>query len=143
MFLSWQCNIEYSALCRIGLFIIFSCGIPGVFSMIIKTHVSFQSNTKFILIIKPTRCTNFSKFIFGIKLYMFRTVPLSIIGVFHCTHSNGICHKSLLTACEQDQDGTGFVLLQQNQTSSVLTYTTAVCTVKNPLMMDRGTVRNM
>ena len=74
---------------------------------------------------------------------MFRTVPLSIIGVFHCTHSNGICHKSLLTACEQDQDGTRFVLLQQNQTSSVLTYTTAVCTVKNPLMMDRGTVRNM
>ena len=25
-------------------------------------------------------------------------------GVFHCTHSNGICHKGLLTACEQDQD---------------------------------------
>jgi len=23
---------------------------------------------------------------------MFRTVPLSIIGGFHCTHSNGICH---------------------------------------------------
>jgi len=28
---------------------------------------------------------------------MFRTVPLSIIGVFHCTHSNGICHTGLLT----------------------------------------------
>ena len=27
-------------------------------------------------------------------------------GVFHCTHSNGICHTGLLTACEQDQDGT-------------------------------------
>ena len=26
------------------------------------------------------------------KLYMFRTVPLSIIGVFRCTHSSGICH---------------------------------------------------
>ena len=25
--------------------------------------------------------------------------------VFHCTHSNGICHTGLLTACEQDQDG--------------------------------------
>jgi len=25
-------------------------------------------------------------------------------GVFHCTHSNGICHTGLLTACEQDQD---------------------------------------
>ena len=34
-------------------------------------------------------------------------------GVFHCTHSNGICHTGLLTACEQDQDGTG--LLTANQ----------------------------
>jgi hypothetical protein len=24
-------------------------------------------------------------------------------GVFHCTHSNGICHTGLLTACEQDK----------------------------------------
>ena len=23
-------------------------------------------------------------------------------GVFHCTHSNGICHTGLLTACEQE-----------------------------------------
>jgi hypothetical protein len=28
---------------------------------------------------KPTRCINFLKFIFEMKLYMFRTVPLSII----------------------------------------------------------------
>jgi len=41
------------------------------------------------------------------NLYMFRTVPLSIIRSFHCTHSNGVCHTGLLTACEQDQDGTG------------------------------------
>jgi len=27
-------------------------------------------------------------------------------GVFHCTHTNGTCHKGMLTACEQDQDGT-------------------------------------
>ena len=25
---------------------------------------------------------------------------------FYCKHSNGICHRGLLTACEQDQDGT-------------------------------------
>jgi len=25
-------------------------------------------------------------------------------GVFHCTHSDGICHIGLLTACKQDQD---------------------------------------
>ena len=30
-------------------------------------------------------------------------------GVFLCTHrSNGICHTGLLTACEQDQDGTSW-----------------------------------
>jgi len=48
---------------------------------------------------------SFLKFIFGIKIYMFRTVPLSIIRSFHCTRRNGICHTGLLTACEQDQDG--------------------------------------
>ena len=42
---------------------------------------------------------------------MFRTVHLSIIRSFHCTHTNGICHTGLLIACEQDQDGTGSVLI--------------------------------
>ena len=44
------------------------------------------------------------------KLYMFRTVPLSIIRSFHCAYSNGrpIRHTGLLT------------------------YTIAVCTVKTP-----------
>ena len=37
---------------------------------------------------------------------MFWTVPLSINRIFHCTHSNGVCQTGLLTACEQDQDGT-------------------------------------
>jgi len=32
---------------------------------------------------------------------MFRTVLCPSLGVFHCTHSNGICHTDLLTACEQ------------------------------------------
>ena len=35
-----------------------------------------------ILIIKPSRCTDFSNLFFGIKLYMFRTVPQSIIRSF-------------------------------------------------------------
>jgi len=30
------------------------------------------------------------------------SVPSS--GVFHCKHSNGVCHTGLLTACEQDLD---------------------------------------
>ena len=38
-------------------------------------------------IIRPTRCTNFANFIFGMKLYMFRTVPLSIIRSLFTVHS--------------------------------------------------------
>jgi hypothetical protein len=46
---------------------------------------------------------------------MFRTVPVSISLVFHCTHSNGICHTGLLTACDhQDQDGSVPVKLTEN-----------------------------
>jgi len=37
------------------------------------------------------------KFIFGIKFYMFRTVPLSVI-------RSSLLYTQL-TACEQDQDG--------------------------------------
>ena len=39
------------------------------------------------LIIKTTRCTNFSKFIFGMKFYMSRVVPLSIIRNFFTVHT--------------------------------------------------------
>jgi hypothetical protein len=49
--------------------------------------------------------------------------------VFHCTHSNGVCH----TACEQEQNGTGSVLfLLAGCQQTCMTYTIAVCTVKTP-----------
>jgi len=55
------------------------------------------------------------------KLYMFRTVPLSIVrSFFYCTHNNGICHTGLLTACEP--------LASCQQTC--IKYIIAVCTVK-------------
>ena len=68
---------------------------------------------------------------------MFRTVPLSFIRSFSLhTHSNGICHTGLLTACEQDQDGTGLILssiliLLASCQQTFMTYTIAVCTRKN------------
>jgi hypothetical protein len=68
----------------------------------------------------------FLKFIFGMKLYTFQRVPLSISGVFHCTHSDGICHTGLLTACEQEH-----LLLLTSCQQTCMTYTNAVCTVKN------------
>jgi len=41
-----------------------------------------------------------------------------------------ICHTGLLTACEQDQDRTILILLASCQ-QTCMTYTIAVCTVKN------------
>ena len=79
----------------------------------------------------------FLKFIFGIKHYMFRTVPLSIIRSFSTVHTAMVyVIQVMLTACEQDQDHDPARKLYD-------IYTTAVCTVEKLLMMDRGTVRNM
>jgi len=53
---------------------------------------------------KTNQMHYFLKFIFGMKLYRFPTVPLSIIRsffFFFFTHSDGICH----TACEEDKEG--------------------------------------
>ena len=61
----------------------------------------------------------FLKFIFGIKLYMFRTVPLSIIRSFSLyTQQWYMTHRfadSLRARCQQ----------------TCVSYTIAVCTVKN------------
>ena len=47
-------------------------------------------------------------------------------GVFRCTHSNGIRHTGLLTACEQEH-----LLLLTSCQQTCMTYTIAVGTVKN------------
>ena len=51
--------------------------------------------------IKPTRCTNFSNLFLEYKSTCFGQFLCPSSGVFHCTNSNGICHRGLLTACEQ------------------------------------------
>ena len=58
-------------------------------------------------------------------------------GVFHCTHSNGICYIGLLTACEQ-----GHQLLLTSCQETCMTYHCCVYSEKL-LIMDRGTVLNM
>ena len=59
-----------------------------------------------ILIIKPTRCTDSSNLFLERNSTCFGQFLCPSSEVFQCTHSNGICHTGLLTACEQDQDGT-------------------------------------
>ena len=69
-------------------------------------HVTVHS--KKFLIIKPTRFTNFSNLLLEYNSTCFGQFLCPSLGVFHCTHSNGICQTPLLTAVEQDQGGKQF-----------------------------------
>jgi len=61
-----------------------------------------QNNGIFLfLIIKLTTCNNFSNLFLEWNSTCFGQFFCPSSGVFHCTHSNGICHTGLLTACEQ------------------------------------------
>jgi len=73
------------------------------------------------------------------KLYMFRTVPLSIIRSLFTVH---LAMVYATHVCRQLSSRTIVVLLE-NCLHTCMTYTIAECTVKKLLMMDRGTLRNM
>ena len=85
---------------------------PSTWLIIDKMFAQTQSSTTDVhvavhraefLITEPTRCNNFSKFLFlEWNSTCFRQFLCPSSGVFHCTHSNGICHTGLLTACEQE-----------------------------------------
>jgi len=78
---------------------------PRKFILKFDVHVTVY-RVKY-LIIKPTSCDNFSNLFLEWKSTYLGQILCPSSGVFHCTHSNGICHTGLLT------------------------YTIAVCTVKN------------
>jgi len=46
------------------------------------------------------RCTNFSNLFLEYNSTSFGQFLCPPSGVFHCKHSNGMCHRGLLTACE-------------------------------------------
>ena len=58
------------------------------------------------VIIKPTKCINFSNLFWKETLHVSDSSSVHNQEFFHCTHSNGICHTYLLTACKQGQNGT-------------------------------------
>jgi len=94
---------------------------------------------KTFLIIKPTRCTNFSKYyFFNWNSTCFGQFLYPSSGVFHCTQSNGIYHTGLLTACKQEH----LLLLTSCQQTCMKIYHCCVYSGKL-LMMDRRTVRYM
>jgi hypothetical protein len=67
------------------------------------------------LLVKPTRCTNFSNLFLEWNSACLGQFFRPSSGVFQCTHSNGMRHTGLLTACQQ----------------AVSKHTIAVCTLKN------------
>jgi hypothetical protein len=64
-------------------------------------HVYVTVHRVKFLIIKPTGCTNFSNLFVELNCVYFGQFLCPSSGVFHCTHSNGLYHTSLLTVCEQ------------------------------------------
>ena len=104
-------------------------------SFVMSLNLTFMWQTvhrdKF-LIIKPTRCTDFSNFIFGSKLYMFWTFPPSIIRRFSLyTHQWYMSYR--FAVCLQGGSGLNcrsiLILLASSQ-QTCMTYTIAVCIVK-------------
>jgi hypothetical protein len=74
---------------------------------------------KYFLIIKPTSCTNFSN---GKKLYMFQTIPLSIIRSFSLYTQQWYMSYRFADI---------LILLLESCLQTCMTYTIAECTVKN------------
>ena len=69
------------------------------------------------------------KFLFGIKIYMFRTVPLSIISSFSLYTQQWYMSYSLLAGSGRNRSSVLILLASCQQTC--MTYTIAVFTVKN------------
>jgi len=108
-------------------------------SFVFDVHVTVHRD-KF-LIIKPTRCTNFS--------YLFWNETLHVLDSSSVHHQefltvNTAIHTGLRTACKQDQDGMAFRPDPAFKLSANL-YDIHHCCVYNGklLTMDRGTVQNM
>jgi hypothetical protein len=73
------------------------------------------------------------------KLYMFRTAPLSIIRNLLTVHSGMVY---VIQVCRQLSSRTILFLLE-SCLQTCMTCTIAECTVNKLLMMDRENVRNM
>ena len=72
----------------------------------------------------------FLKFIFAIKLYMFRTIPLSIISIFSLYTQQWYMSYRFADSLRAGSGRNVLILLASCQ-QTCMTYTIAVCTVKN------------
>ena len=79
---------------------------------------------------KTTQMHQFLKFICGIKLYMFRTVPLSIIRSSSLYTQQWYMSYRFADSLRTGSGRNVLILLASSQ-QTCMTYTIAVCTVKN------------
>ena len=79
----------------------FLCPSSGVFHCAHNNGICHTGLLTKLLIIKPTRCTNISNLFLELNSTYFGQFLCPSSGVFHCTHSNVICHTGLPTACLQ------------------------------------------
>jgi hypothetical protein len=101
---SSQRGVTYGKIC-ISLFYNLRFDVSYVQEFnVFDVHVTVH-NDKFP-ILKLTRCNNFSNLFLDWNSTCFGQCLCPSSGVFHCTHNNGVCHTGLMTACEQDLDGT-------------------------------------
>jgi len=64
-------------------------------------NMTFKKYTFCLLIIKPTRCTNFTNLFLEWNSICSGQFLCPSSGVFHCTRNRGVCHTILLTSCSQ------------------------------------------
>jgi len=74
---------------------------------------------------------SFLKFIFGIKLYMFRTVPLSIIRSFPLYTQQWYMLYRFADSLQEGSGRSSILILLASYQQKCVTYTIAVCTVEN------------
>jgi len=74
------------------------------------------------------------------KLYMFRTVPLSIIRSLFTAHSGMVYVIKLSSRTRMEQSS--ILVLLESCLQTCMTYTIVECAVNKLLMMDSGTGRN-
>ena len=105
-----------------------------------QTKVVDNIKTHFFTV-RPTKCTNFANFIYGMKIYMFRRVPLSTIRSLFTVHSAMVYVIQLSSKTRMEQSS--ILVLLESCLQTCMTNAIPECTVNKLLMMDRWTVRNM
>jgi hypothetical protein len=81
------------------------------------------------LIIKPTKCTNFSNLFLEWHSTRFGQFLCPSSGVIHCTHNNVICYTDCFRVAGPGWNCSSILVLLKSCLQTCMTYTIAECTV--------------